>query len=69
MLLWVLGGLDIASLLIKEVAAHLQDAFPTIKTFSTLSPIPKFMNWLQEKAAVSGNLFLVKLCLSYTNMM
>ncbi|RYH15626.1 hypothetical protein EON65_31485 [archaeon] len=43
-----LGGLDIASLLIKETAEALQASFPTLHTFSTLSPIPKFTTYLAK---------------------
>lgn len=46
------GGLDLASLLIKEVANHLKQTFSSIHTFSTLSPMPKFMSWLQDKSKV-----------------
>lgn len=42
------GGLDIASLLIKETAAALREAFPSLHTFSTLSPIPKLCTWLSK---------------------
>ncbi len=40
------------------MAAHLQEVFPTIHTFSTLSPIPKFMVWLQDKVQGKSNLVL-----------
>lgn len=43
-----LKGLDIASLLIKEVVQNLQQNHPTIKVFSTLSPIPKFNSYLKS---------------------
>jgi hypothetical protein len=43
------GGLDIAALLIKEVVSHITTVFPSIHTFSTLSPIPKFLSWLTMK--------------------
>lgn len=48
-----LRGLDIASLLIKEVAGHLKKTFPSLKVFSTLSPIPKFLNWFDNRTTVS----------------
>ena len=41
-----LGGLELASYLIKEVASRLSTDFPSLTTFSTLSPIPQFMSWL-----------------------
>eukprot|EP01031_Cornospumella_fuschlensis_P038495 gene38495-46791_t len=43
-----LRGLDIASLLIKETAKALQASFPTLHTFSTLSPMPKFTKYLSK---------------------
>ena len=41
-----LSGLELASHLIKEASKKLSTEFPTISTFSTLSPIPNFMKWL-----------------------
>ena len=43
-----LSGIDLGSSLIKDVVAKLQQENPRIKTFSTLSPIPGFSNWLQH---------------------
>eukprot|EP01039_Chlorochromonas_danica_P001793 gene1793-1959_t len=43
-----LRGLDIASLLIKETAQSLLQTFPSLHTFSTLSPIPKFCSWISK---------------------
>lgn len=43
-----LTGLDLASRLIRCVSHQLTQEFPTIHTFSTLSPIPDFMNWLAK---------------------
>lgn len=44
-----LRGISFGSLLIKQVAQHLAAAFPKLKTFVTLSPVPGFANWLREK--------------------
>lgn len=46
-----LSGLELASHLIKEAAIKLSKDFPSITTFSTLSPIPLFMQWLQKQSA------------------
>ena len=49
------GGLDLASLLIKEAVLHLRQQFPRISTFCTLSPIPGFMRWLASiKVSISS---------------
>lgn len=45
-----LSGLDLALTLIKNVVAELQAHFPSVHTFSTLSPIPGFMSWLGRTA-------------------
>lgn len=47
-----LGGLDLASQLLKEVLPALQAQFPSLTTFSTLSPMPNFMGWLSKAAKV-----------------
>jgi malonyl-CoA decarboxylase len=41
-----LSGLELASFLIKEAAGQLSFDFPSITTFSTLSPVPAFLHWL-----------------------
>ena len=43
-------GLDLASFLIKEVVDDLRKTFPSLHTFSTLSPIPSFTHWLRSEA-------------------
>jgi malonyl-CoA decarboxylase len=42
-----LAGISFGNFLIKRVAARLSEEFPGLKTFSTLSPIPGFMSWLE----------------------
>ena len=49
-----LGGLDLATLLIKETAALMGCTFPSIHTYSTLSPIPGFRKWLAETGPSSS---------------
>lgn len=43
-----LAGVGFGDFLIKRVVADLKDELPNIKTFSTLSPIPGFMRWLDQ---------------------
>lgn len=49
-----LGGLDMASRIIKLAAADVARDFPSIDTFCTLSPMPGFTAWLAK--VVSGDL-------------
>lgn len=44
-----LNGIELGNYLIKEVVKKLKSEFPAIDQFSSLSPIPKFKNWLYEK--------------------
>lgn len=46
-----LAGLDMGSFLIHEVVGNLQSTFPSLSTFSTLSPIPTFNHWLRSSQA------------------
>ncbi|CAI4228431.1 unnamed protein product [Auanema sp. JU1783] len=41
-----LAGIDLGNLLIKQVAATIQQEVPNIEEHSTLSPIPGFRSWL-----------------------
>ncbi|CAO3623820.1 unnamed protein product [Cunninghamella echinulata] len=41
-----LGGINLGNHLIKQVIHQLQQSYPTIHTFATLSPIPGFRHWL-----------------------
>ena len=41
-----LRGVSFGNFLIKQVAEDLGRAFPRLKTFATLSPIPGFRDWL-----------------------
>ena len=47
-----LKGISFGNFLIKQVTDELAAEFPTIKTFSTLSPIPGFSDWLASNATV-----------------
>lgn len=44
-----LVGIGLGEYLLKESIALLKDEFPSLQTFVTLSPIPKFRKWLEEK--------------------
>ncbi len=43
-----LKGISFGNFLIKQVVDHISKEMPEIKIFSTLSPIPRFVNWLQN---------------------
>jgi malonyl-CoA decarboxylase len=47
-----LVGISFGNFLIKKVVDSLIHEFPNLKTFATLSPIPGFRSWLDEKLAV-----------------
>ena len=44
-----LKGISFGNFLIKQVVIELKKEFPCLKTFVTLSPVPKFSKWLKEK--------------------
>ena len=44
-----LAGVGFGDFLIKRVVADLKDELPNVKTYSTLSPIPGFMRWLNDQ--------------------
>lgn len=43
-----LDGISFGNFLIKRVVDHLSHEFPNLKTFATLSPIPRFNSWLKK---------------------
>lgn len=45
-----LRGISFGAFLIKQVAEDLARAFPNLKTFVTLSPMPGFRAWLRQEA-------------------
>jgi len=49
-----LKGVSLGNFLIKTVAQQLQRELPRLRTFSTLSPIPGFANWLLGKPDLSA---------------
>jgi malonyl-CoA decarboxylase len=44
-----LRGISFGNLLIKQVAEELKREFPHLRRFATLSPIPGFRRWLEQK--------------------
>jgi len=44
-----LRGISFGNLLIKQVAGELKREFPHLRRFATLSPIPGFRRWLDQK--------------------
>lgn len=44
-----LNGISFGNFLIKQVVTQLRQEFPHLKHFSTLSPIPGFVGWLQSE--------------------
>jgi hypothetical protein len=42
-----LSGLDLATRIIKLAVGAVQAEFPSVHTFSTLSPVPSFFGWVQ----------------------
>lgn len=45
-----LAGISFGNFLIKRVVNELQHDFPNLKQFSTLSPIPGFLRWLNKQS-------------------
>lgn len=43
-----LKGISFGNFLIKQVVDYISKEMPEIKTFSTLSPVPKFRKWLEK---------------------
>jgi len=47
-----LGGISFGNFLIKQVVEELRRELPKLDTFVTLSPVPGFVEWLQEASDV-----------------
>ncbi|MFO0997131.1 MAG: malonyl-CoA decarboxylase [Alphaproteobacteria bacterium] len=54
-----LAGISFGGFLIKRVVDLLQAEFPGLATFATLSPIPGFLRWLDERLAAEGGAALI----------
>lgn len=48
-----LSGVDLGQFLLKQAISLLQNEFPALEIFVTLSPIPRFRKWLQEKVTLN----------------
>jgi len=44
-----LSGVDLGNFLIKNVAKKLKSELPNLQYYSTLSPIPKFKQWMERR--------------------
>jgi malonyl-CoA decarboxylase len=51
-----LGGISFGNFLIKQVVDRLSAEFRNLRTFATLSPIPGFRRWIDEKLAAAERL-------------
>jgi malonyl-CoA decarboxylase len=51
-----LTGISFGNFLIKQVVDRLSGEFRNLKTFATLSPIPGFRRWIDEKLAAGDRL-------------
>ncbi|MDW8445304.1 MAG: malonyl-CoA decarboxylase family protein [Acetobacteraceae bacterium] len=51
-----LSGISFGNFLIKQVVDRLSRDLPNLKTFATLSPIPGFRRWLEERIAAGDEL-------------
>jgi malonyl-CoA decarboxylase len=49
-----LAGISFGGFLIKRVVDLLQAEFPGLQSFATLSPIPGYLRWLDERLAAPG---------------
>lgn len=65
-----LSGIDLGQGLLKKAKMLLKEEFPTLDTFVTLSPIPRFRKWLQEKLTtlIQGGIFVDETLLSNANV-
>lgn len=50
-----LSGVELGGFLIKRVVRELQNEFPNIKTFCTISPIPGFRKWLKDRLQTASS--------------
>jgi len=51
-----LRGIPFGNYLIKRVVGRLQAELPQLRTFATLSPVPKFARWLGSEIGKDGSL-------------
>jgi malonyl-CoA decarboxylase len=55
-----LDGISFGNFLIKRVVSLLSDEFRNLKSFATLSPIPGFRRWLEERLAAADATLLTE---------
>jgi malonyl-CoA decarboxylase len=55
-----LDGISFGNFLIKRVVSLLSDEFRNLKAFATLSPIPGFRRWLEERIAAADAALLTE---------
>ena len=55
-----LKGISFGNFLIKRVVDRLRQEFPGLKVFATLSPMPGFRDWLDERIAAGDDGLLAK---------
>lgn len=48
-----LAGIGLGEYLIKQAVAALQEELPQIEAFATLSPLPRFRKWLEERVSMA----------------
>lgn len=48
-----LSGIDLGNFLIKRVAQQLSLEFPLLRSFATLSPLPGFRKWLDQRCLLA----------------
>ena len=53
-----LKGISFGNFLIKRVVERVSNEFPNVRTFATLSPIPRFMIWLKTYLENKSDLLL-----------
>ncbi|ORZ14084.1 malonyl-CoA decarboxylase-domain-containing protein [Absidia repens] len=53
-----LGGMHLGNYLIRNVVGQLQQSYPQLHTFATLSPIPGFRSWLTDQMSKDPSLLL-----------
>jgi len=65
-----LSGIDLGYVLLKKAKVWLLEEFPSIETSITLSPIPRFRKWLQEKLStmIHGGTFVDETLLSISDV-
>lgn len=56
-----LKGISLGNFLIKQVVTDLKSELPNLKTFSTLSPVPGFVDWVRHTACLDEDIPVKKI--------